>query len=161
MWMSVWPTYAVRSVPISMARTSATAGRATTSRRMAIPVKVQHARSHTHRKHRIHTKRTSSCISLTWFIVLVVQTLMNVPRALAICAPISVWTFQAVTSVLVLTLGTPCLQTDDRAEVNIPSSTRENRAETTCVHSLKCLSASLSSALKQTLNVCQHPLYSS
>lgn len=44
--MSVWPTYAVRSVPMSMVPTSATADKATTLRRMATPVKVQHALLH-------------------------------------------------------------------------------------------------------------------
>lgn len=121
MWMSVWPAHAVRSVPTSMVPTSATADRATTWGRMGTPVKV--GRNITHHKYHFYTKRTvcSDKFMNQFHMIYFLQTSTSAPRASAICVPISVWTFLAVTSVLVLNMDTACLQMDALAEVNTPS----------------------------------------
>ncbi len=120
MWMSVWPAHAARSVPTCTVPTSATADRATTSGRMGTPVKVRHALfnlTNTIFIPNLCSDKFMNQSHIIYFIV-VVQTSMSVPRASAICAPTSVWTFLAVTSALVLNTDTPCLQMDALAEVN-------------------------------------------
>lgn len=70
-------------------------------------------------KHNICLDKFMNQFHMIYFL-LVVQTSTSAPRALAIYAPISAWMFPAVTSVLVLSMDTACLQMDALAEVNTP-----------------------------------------